>query len=1006
MHHLRPLLWGVLLLGLAPLLVGPLAAQSSSASNAAPARRDAWTTSRVIGSPEPPAPYHVELAFAERTFERPVVITSSPASDRLFVAEQGGKIFSFNPLQNNDAVDLLVDLKQVHSDLQAIYGLTFHPHVAQNGFAYVTYIINRNQDDGTRVSRFRITGSDPPTLDPASERVLMTWRSGGHNGGCLKFGPDGYLYISTGDAAAPTPPDGLTVGQDVSSLLAAILRIDVDHADGDQPYRVPADNPFVNLAGARPEIWSYGFRNPWKMSFDRQTGELWVGDVGWELWEMIYRVEKGGNYGWSIMEGRQSVRPEQEPGPTPILPPTLDHPHSEAGSITGGFVYRGQRLPELAGTYIYGDYQSGILWGAKLEQNKITWRGELARTSLQLVGFGEDAAGELFLLDYQGQVFRLTKNAATDTSATFPRRLSETGLFANVAEHRPAAGVMPYSVNVESWADHTRAERFIAVPGTGQITVSDQGNWQFPDGSVVAKTISMEDLRSDAAPDHSFETRRLETQLLHREAGSWHAYTYLWNDAQTDAILADADGASRILVTRDPSLTGGLREQNYRFAARQECVLCHNPWVEAKTTIFGVQSASLLGVRAEQLNRDAAYEHGTQNQLEAFARLGLLNADPVALRKIAPLTNPHDEAADLNERARSYLHVNCAHCHQFNAGGVATIILSRDVPLAQAKLVDARPSQGTFGISDARIIAPGDPYGSILLYRMSKLAGGRMPRIGSHAVDDQGVRLIDAWIRQMPETPTAGTSHDAAGIPPQRPGRTRLLDGEIEELRDAVSIEQRGAAITRLTTSTRGALALARRLGNGDLSPPLRSQVVALTADHPAAEIRDLFERYVPVAQRVKRLGDKVDPAGLLALPADVERGRAVFLHNAAAACKRCHRIGDVGERLGPDLDQIGKKYRRAELLQHILEPSKFMEPKFVPYLLETTDGRVLAGLIENQTEDEVVLRDAQGKRHTVARERIELLVRQQRSLMPDLLLRDMTPQDVADLLAYLATLK
>jgi len=1000
--------------------------------------REPWTTSRLVGSPEPPAPYQVELAFPRRTFDRPVVMTNAPATDRMFVAEQGGKIFSFETTRDGASMDLVVDLKAARPELQAIYGLAFHPRVEQNGFVFVCYIQGRNIDDGTRVSRFSLTDNDPPTIDPSTEHILLTWLSGGHNGGCLKFGHDGYLYISTGDAAAPTPPDGLTVGQNMGTLLSKILRIDVDQNEGEQPYRIPEDNPFVNLPGARREIWSYGFRNPWKMSFDRRTGDLWVGDVGWELWEMIYRVHKGGNYGWSIMEGRQPVRTEQEPGPTPILPPTLDHPHSEAGSITGGFVYRGDRLPELSGAYIYGDYQSGIVWGARLEGEQITWRGELARTSLQLVGFAEDHAGELYLLDYQGQIFQLVKNPTKDTSGNFPRRLSETGLFESVSEQRPAAGVVPYVINAEAWSDHTRSQRWLAVPDQGQITVNEKGDWQFPDGSVVVKTVSMDHLRGDPGEAATFKTRRLETQLLHREAGSWRTYTYAWDENQLDAELVNAEGFSRNLVVRDPAASGATREQIYRFAARQECVLCHNPWVEARTTIFGEQSASLLGVRGEQLDRShllvrnprgggpdgVAHDRHANgadnsiNQIETLIQIGLLDAQPEALRRVATLTNPYDESAEVNQRARSYLQVNCAHCHQFNAGGVATIVLARDVPLEKAHLLDARPSQGTFGITNAKLVAPGDPLGSVLLYRLAKLGGGRMPRIGSHAVDDAAVRLMHDWISQLPTSSTTPVpAIEATSVPPSEPPpptTERPHSGShetefatwLDQLRDDTPLSERAAAITELTESTRGALALAIRVSQARVSLSVRDQIVELTRDHTRTEVRDLFERFVPVDERVQRLGDKVDTGKLLAMVASAERGRGVFFNNATAACKNCHRIGDVGEAFGPDLSKIGAKYQRAQLLQHMLEPSTFIEPKYVPYLLETADGRVLSGLLASQSDREVVLQDAQRKLHRVARNDIELLVRQQRSLMPDLLLRDMTPQDVADLLAFLSTLR
>src|SRR5262249_4763972 len=156
--------------------------------------------------------------------------------------------------------------------------------------------------------------------------------------------------------------------QDISDLLSSILRIDVNHEADGKPYAVPPDNPFLKTPGARPEVWAYGFRNPWRMSFDRDTGDLWVGDVGWELWEMVYHVQKGGNYGWSVMEGPQAVRPDSRRGPTPILPPALAFPHTEAASITGGYVYHGKRLPELQGVYVCGDWVTRKLWGARFER--------------------------------------------------------------------------------------------------------------------------------------------------------------------------------------------------------------------------------------------------------------------------------------------------------------------------------------------------------------------------------------------------------------------------------------------------------------------------------------------------------------------------------------------------------------------------------------------------------------------------------------------------------------
>ena len=242
----------------------------------------------------------------------------------------------------------------------------------------------------------------------------------------------------------------------------------------------PPDNPFIKTSGVRPEIWAFGFRNPWRMSFDRATGDLWVGDVGWELWEMIHKVKRGGNYGWSVMEGPQPVHVDWKRGPGPILPPTIAHPHSEAASITGGYVYHGARLPELAGAYIYGDYQTGTIWGLRTTGEKITWHQELARSPLHLVAFGESQDGELFLIDHDRthQIYRLVPNPAAKAKDNFPRRLGETGLFESTRDHRRAMR-WSHSLRNQFRTLGRRCDRG-AVPG-GPRRRSDRprcpGNW-------------------------------------------------------------------------------------------------------------------------------------------------------------------------------------------------------------------------------------------------------------------------------------------------------------------------------------------------------------------------------------------------------------------------------------------------------------------------------------------------------------------------------------------------
>src|SRR5439155_1125785 len=298
-----------------------------------------------------PPPYTTEPAFPKLPkFEEPLDLTYAPGTNRLFVAGRWGKIWSFVNKKDVDHADLALELKDKKGEKQVIYAFTFNPKFAENGYIYVTWIPDGSKEGlpkGSRVSRFTVKG-EPPVIDLASEKVIFEWPNGGHNGGCIRFGPDGYLYIVTGDGSGIA--DEYDIGQDLRSIYAKLLRIDVDNP-GVQPkegsgalpknYSIPKDNPFVKNENARPEIYAYGLRQLWRYSFDRKTGDLWGGEVGQDLWEMIYKIQKGGNYGWSVMEGTHDFRPERKKGPTPILKPIVEHSHTDFRSITGGFVYRG-----------------------------------------------------------------------------------------------------------------------------------------------------------------------------------------------------------------------------------------------------------------------------------------------------------------------------------------------------------------------------------------------------------------------------------------------------------------------------------------------------------------------------------------------------------------------------------------------------------------------------------------------------------------------------------------
>jgi uncharacterized repeat protein (TIGR03806 family) len=949
-----------------------------------------WTTSRISGSPEKPLPYVSERAFPSLTFKNCIDITSAPGSDRLFVIEQGGKILSFPNRSDVESADLVVDLAKEIKGLQATYAITFHPDFAKNRFCYVCCIRGTNVEDGTHIARFRVSETDPPTIDPASETTIIRWYAGGHNGCALKFGLDGYLYISTGDGVGPNPPDANRNGQNVGNLLSAILRIDVDHADDGKNYRIPPDNPFVDLKGARPEIWAYGFRNPWRMSVDRKTGDLWVGDVGWELWEMLDRVERGGNYGWSIMEGRQPTNPEWPRGPTPILPPTIDVPHSESSSITDGLTYYGSRLKELHGNHIYSDYDTGNFWAFRFEKGQVVDHRKLADTTHRVVGFGEDHDGEMYFLDHvAGTIHRLVSNPQEDRSASFPRNLSETGLFASTTKLTPAPGVLPYSINAEPWADHAVAERVVAIPGEESIpnlfTTKALGvTATFPKDTVFAKTLSL-----DLQPGKPSSRRRIETQILHFDGTDWQTYSYQWNDSQTDAVLLDAAGDERTFDVLDKQAPGGKRRQTWRFAGRAECQRCHNKW-----------SGSALGFIAAQLNKDHDYDGMPASQLDTLAHLKIFEAPPPA-EKRPRLADPHDSSADIEEKARAYLHANCSACHRQHAGGAVLSMMHHDLPLAKTNMVGVRPTQGTFGIHAAQVIAPGDPFRSVLLYRMSKLGGGRMPHIGSTEMDRAGVTLIDEWIRQLaPETAKETVGNEAAAK--LRHEETATL----ERLRVAKKAAEHSELVIQLLSSTSGALALLRAVDDGTLSTSVAALAIDQANQHSDVVVRDLFERFLPAEKRLKRLGSVVRPEQILALTGDATRGQRLFFETANVSCKNCHRIQKQGKEVGPELTTIGKQRTRAQLLESILEPSKLIDPKFVTYLAETDDGRIVTGLLLSKTDDEVVLKDAQDKVTRLPTKNIEQLVSQRQSLMPDLLFRDLTAQQVADLLEYLGSLK
>lgn len=947
-------------------------------------KRKPWTTSRVIGSPDPPLPYTTTRAYPNLQFNRCLDVAPLPGSNRIFVVEQNARIVSFEDRPDVANAELAIDLTKDIPGVKQAYAIEFHPDFANNRFCYICYIRDPNLPDGTHVARFRVTDTNPPTIDPSTETTIITWLSGGHNGCCLKFGPDGYLYISTGDGAGPNPPDPNRVGQDIRDLLSSILRIDVDRREEGRNYLIPKDNPFVDHPGARGEIWAYGLRNPWRMSFDQKTGDLWVGDVGWELWESMIRVERGGNYGWSVMEARQPINPDWSRGPTPIRSPEIAHLHTESSSITDGLTYYGSLLPDLVGMHIYGDYDTGKLWSFRYRNGLIEQHREIADTTHRIVGFGMDHAGELMIVDHiAGTFHRLSPNSQQSQHDSFPRRISQSGLFASLSQDllQAAEGVVPYTINSELWSDYATAERHIGLPKDSAVK-PEGAAWKFPTDTVLARTLSIEMVRGDAS-----SRKRIETQILHFNGQDWMPYTYQWNDEQNDAELVNALGDEVTLEIRDAKAPDGVRKQSWRFAGRGECQRCHN-----------LRSGPALAFNAHQLNRTIAFQEQPDNQLDALVEMGVLER-PLKDKERTLIANVSDHSQDLESRARSYLHSNCAHCHRMHAGGSVLSKMQFDLPIDKTDMLGAAPNQGTFGIVGARVIEPGDPHRSILLYRMAKLGGGRMPHIGSNEVDLQGLDLLERWIQGMPKRAESDRDESIE--------RSNAADSDwLDQLRSTSDTMECSALIAKLLSTQAGAFKLCRSIDRNELATSKLGMAIEQAAQHADLSTRELFERFLSPEKRIKRLGSYVNPEQILALPGDASAGRKLFFETDSMSCKNCHQIRGQGTAIGPDLTSIGQKYNRSQILENILEPSKVIDPKFATVQIETDAGQVLTGILVRKDEKLTVLQDAQNRVTEIPNNEIVRIITQRQSLMPDGLFREMTAQQLADLLEYLHSLK
>lgn len=667
-------------------------------------------------------------------FTEPVQMLQAPDDDtRWFVLEKPGiiRVFANNPTVTTTQVfldirDRVVRLGQCECGM---LGLAFHPDFPATNRVYINY-----NDPQFRSITSEFTSPDGGlTLDPSSERVLLTVNkpADNHNGGQLHFGPDGFLYLGLGDGGGGGDPQ--ENAQNPMRLLGKMLRIDVNSAE--LPYGIPPNNPFVgnalcnvNGSGSQecPEIYALGLRNPWRWSFDRQTGMQWVADVGQGSWEEIDILTRGGNYGWDHREGAHCFEPPSNCQTTDLIDPVAEYSHAFGAAITGGYVYRGTQTTEIFGRYVFADFESGMIAslapaaGGSYTITRHVEPGQAppgAPGLLNISAFGESTTGELYAVDFvRGQLFRLVFTQAGGGGDNVPQQLSQTGCVnTSSAGAPPLLSLIPYRPNAAFWSDGASKERWIGLPNGVNIAVQGSGDWQPPNGTVLVKHFRV-------------GNQLVETRLFMRHPdGVWAGYTYQWNQAQTEAMRVTGGGTVNV---------GG---QTWIFPSEAQCMQCHT------------QAAGFsLGLETAQQNGNHTYPQTgrTANQITTLNAVNVLSP-PVAANPPA-YADPADTSQSLTARARSYLHTNCANCHRAGGPTGVNLDLHHDTPLAQTGACDVAPSRGDLGIANARIIAPGDDARSVLLARMNRRNDpDMMPPIASNRVDDAGVQLIGAWIDSL-----------------------------------------------------------------------------------------------------------------------------------------------------------------------------------------------------------------------------------------------------------------
>jgi uncharacterized repeat protein (TIGR03806 family) len=764
----------------------------------------------------PASSWQIVDALPGLTFNEPLCIASIPGDKRrLFVCERMAKVQQVSDVTaSSPSKNVFLDLQSVvagRNPTEAIegggngehglLGLAFHPNYAANGYLYVAYTVRINGGSFyQRISRFSASSGNPNTADPSSELILLQQLDEGsnHDGGDIQFGPDGYLYYAAGDEENSSR--GQLNSQKINGdFFGGIFRIDVDRKPGNlEPnphaaiptdggiarFSVPVDNPFVHaslggtwdgtyhgvsitpLGSVRTEFWATGLRHVWRMSFDRETGDLWAGDVGQNTYEEINRISKGGNYGWAYREGAHDFNGALGSAPVGFssIDPFYEYVHAgvaggdvafKGNSVVGGYVYRGTRFPALLGSYVFSDSVSGHVWRMDTATGAVTRLTGLPGQYGVISSQGVDPSNQdlLFCAYLNGKIMRLTTGSIGDDG--FPPTLSATGLFSDLSDLSPAPGLLPVEANLRFWSDYAEKKRWFAIPdGNNRMTWQQEGAWAYPTGMLWVKHFDLALSRGNPATN-----KRLETRVLVKTDSGAYGVSYRWNDEGTEAHLVEDAGVEFDLQIDDHGMP---HTQRWQIPGRSSCLTCHGD--------------KPLSFNTRQLNRIETMNGFTGNQIELLAAGGYIHNTPAPVSTLPRHVRPDETGYPLEQRARSYFDVNCAYCHQ-DGGSVSGFWDGREhLTLEQTGLIRGHAvSNGGDPLN--RYIVPGDTTHSIVLHRMAATNGfGRMPPLGSSETDPENIQLITQWIlNELPNRPLY--DEWAAGYPGIG-GRTDDPDGD------------------------------------------------------------------------------------------------------------------------------------------------------------------------------------------------------------------------------------